>query len=180
MPAALDKPKRDARKLERTTVPGVYRRHAENCKRPRVCGCPYVVVWKAGGKQHKQMFAKMEEAREHKRGIGPGQASRQPLSKETVAGYYEGWIDGYRGRTTRGVQDSTTRAYRISFEHPHPAVADRANQAARPDTPRGPGLVRGAGAAQRLPGHDQTREDRSARHARVRPRRRRDPVQPGG
>ncbi len=136
MPAALDKPKRDARKLERTTVPGVYRRHAENCKRPRVCGCPYVVVWKAGGKQHKQMFAKMEEAREHKRGIGPGQASRQPLSKETVAGYYEGWIDGYRGRTTRGVQDSTTRAYRISFEH-HILPLPIARTKLRDLTPRG-------------------------------------------
>ena len=129
--------RRDGRKLEKTTVPGVYRRHAENCRRPRVCGCPYVVVWKVGGKQHKQMFAKMEEAREHKRKIGgPGTASRQPLSKETVAGYYEGWIDGYRGRTTRGVQDSTTRAYRISFEH-HILPLPIARTKLRDLTPRG-------------------------------------------
>jgi hypothetical protein len=49
MPATVDRPKRDRRKLEKTTVPGVYRRHAENCKRSRVCRCPYVVVWKVGG-----------------------------------------------------------------------------------------------------------------------------------
>ena len=66
----------------------------------------------------------------------PGTASRQPLSKETVADYYEGWIDGYRGRTTRGVQDSTTRAYRISFEH-HILPLPIARTKLRDLTPRG-------------------------------------------
>jgi integrase len=107
----------DRRKLEKTGTPGIFRRHAESCKRPRSCGCPYVVCWKAAGKQHKQMFAKADLAREFKRKLGPGQSERQPLSKDTIASYYESWIDSYRGRTVRGVQDSTTREYRISFRH---------------------------------------------------------------
>jgi integrase len=109
----------DSRTLEKVkNHPGIYRRHAESCKRPeRGCSCPYVVRWKAGGKSHKQLFAKFEQAREHKRGIGPGQASRRPLSRETVAGYYESWIESYRGRTARGLEESTRREYKISFRH---------------------------------------------------------------
>jgi integrase len=128
----------DKRKLEKVkNNPGMYRRHAETCKRPeKGCGCPYVVVWKAGSKQHKQMFPTLDLAREHKRGIGPGQASRRPLSRETVAGYYEGWIGNYRGRTTRGVQDATTRDYRISFEH-HVLPLAIAQTKLRDLTPRG-------------------------------------------
>lgn len=110
---------KDTRKLEPVkNQPGIYRRHSAACTRPkRGCDCSYVVVWKAGSKQHKQMFATLDLAREHKRGIGPGLATRQPLTSDTVADYYAGWIDNYRGRTARGVQASTTREYRISFEH---------------------------------------------------------------
>jgi integrase len=134
----MTKPKPDGRKLEKVkNNPGVYRRHAESCKRPeRGCSCPYVVVWKAGSKQHKQMFPTLDLAREHKRGIGPGQATRRPLSRETVAGYYESWIEGYRGRTARGVQESTTREYRISFKH-HILPLPIAHTKLRDLTPRG-------------------------------------------
>jgi len=30
--------------------------------------------------------------------------------------YYEGWIDSYRGRTSRGLEDTTRDEYRRSFE----------------------------------------------------------------
>jgi integrase len=97
--------------------PGIYRRHNPvKCKGGR-CDCPYIVRWKEHGQSRKQLFSSFEEAREHKRTIGPGQASRKPLSKETVADYYEAWVDDYRGRTKRGVQASTVREYRISFKH---------------------------------------------------------------
>jgi integrase len=109
--------KSDSRKMEKTGTPGIYRRHTNSCKGGRRCGCPYVVRWKADGKFHKQMFGSFELAREHKNKLGSGLTSRKPLSKETVAGYYATWIASYRGRTTRGVQESTVREYKISFKH---------------------------------------------------------------
>ena len=39
-----------ATKLEKTTTPGIFRRHATACERGR-CSCPYVVVWRHRGKQ---------------------------------------------------------------------------------------------------------------------------------
>jgi len=105
----------DGRKLEKTSRSGVYRRHASGCKGNGRCKCPYVVVWKQGGSQHKQMFATFDLAREFKNDLGSGNSTRRPLSSETVGGYYEGWIDGYRGRTARGLEEATRREYRTSF-----------------------------------------------------------------
>jgi integrase len=107
--------KGDARKLERTSTAGIYRRHAEGCKGNGRCRCPYVVRWKAQGQSHKQMFSTFELAREFKGGVASGKTSRRPLSSDTVASYYEGWIVGYRGRTARGLEESTRREYTISF-----------------------------------------------------------------
>jgi integrase len=106
----------DDRKLERTITPGIYRRHANGCKRKRHCDCPYIVRWKQGGKSHKQMFPRLDLAREFKNRLGAGMATRQPLSSKTVADYYESWLPDYTGRTVRGLEDSTRRGYRISFE----------------------------------------------------------------
>jgi integrase len=105
----------EKRRLEKTTRPGVYRRHPDGCKGNGRCKCPYVVVWKQGGSQHKQMFATFELALEFKNELGSGNSTRRPLSSETVGGYYEGWIGGYRGRTARGLEESTRREYKISF-----------------------------------------------------------------
>jgi integrase len=107
--------KADNRKLEKTSKQGVYRRHAENCKRNGRCHCPYVVRWKAQGKGHKQMFSTFELAREHKDNIGSGKTSRRPLSSETVCGYYHVWLPNYRGRTSRGLEESTRSGYENSF-----------------------------------------------------------------
>jgi integrase len=107
---------KDARTLVPVkNAPGIYRRHAGTCKRNGRCSCPYVVRWKAGGTSLKMMFPTLEQAREHKRTIGPGHATRRPLSRETLAGYYAGWIEGYRGRTARGLEESTRREYEMSF-----------------------------------------------------------------
>lgn len=107
--------RKDARKLEPTSVPGVYRRHAGSCKRNGRCRCPYVVRWKAQGRSHKQMFATLDLAREFKGGLESGKTTRQPLSSKTVADYYQAWLPHYRGRTSRGFADSTRVEYEMSF-----------------------------------------------------------------
>ncbi|HTA32988.1 MAG TPA: tyrosine-type recombinase/integrase [Solirubrobacteraceae bacterium] len=107
----------DTRKLEKTSTAGIYRRHAASCKRNGRCKCSYVVRWKENSKGHNRLFPTFDLAREFKGEMASGKVSRKPLSSETVGGYYEGWIGGYRGRTVRGVQASTVREYKISFEH---------------------------------------------------------------
>jgi integrase len=105
----------DDRKLEKTSTAGVYRRHAGSCSRKGRCACPYVVRWKAGGQSYKQMFPTLDLAREFKGNLSSGKGARRPLSSESVADYYEQWIETFRGRTSRGLEDSTRREYRISF-----------------------------------------------------------------
>lgn len=87
---------RDARKLEKTRTPGVYRRHKDGCPRGR-CGCPCVVVWRDRGRQHKRVFAKESDAREFKNDMGGSKGSRRPLAKATVAEYHAAWFPTYRG-----------------------------------------------------------------------------------
>lgn len=105
----------DVRKLEKTSVPGVYRRHAAACGRARRWGCPYVVRWKERGTARKQMFATFELAREFKGGLDSGKGSRRPLSSTTVGDYYEPWLASYRGRTSRGLEETTRVEYETSF-----------------------------------------------------------------
>jgi hypothetical protein len=107
----------DRRTLQRTKTPGIYRRHAESCHNGARCGCPYVVVWKSRGRQHKQLFASYELAREHKGKMTSGTNTRRSLSPQTVADYYDGWFPRYRGRTSRGLEQSTRSVYEISFRH---------------------------------------------------------------
>src|SRR5437588_10468110 len=102
---------KDARKLEKTSTRGVYRRHAQGCKSNGRCKCSYVVVWKQGGAQHKQMFATFDLAREFKGGLDSGKTTRRPLSSDTVAEHWGKWFSNYRGRTSRGLADSSRREY---------------------------------------------------------------------
>jgi integrase len=105
----------DKRTLKKTGTPGIYRRHVGACKRNGRCRCPYVVRWKQGGKSHKQLFATFELAREHKGSLDSGKTTRRPLSSATIAAFYETWLPNYRGRTSRGLEDSTRSGYEISF-----------------------------------------------------------------
>ena len=126
----------DKRKLEKTSVPGIYRRHAGGCKGNGRCKCPYVVRWKERGQEHKQMFATFELAREFKANLGSGKGTRRPQSSLTVATYYETWFPAYRGRTSRGLEKSTRREYEISFRlHilPLPIGRIRMRELAAPD-----------------------------------------------
>ena len=60
------------------------------------------------------MFPTFSEAREFKRGLSG--AAKQPTTGQTVADYYDGWIDSYRGRTARGLEATTRDEYRRSFK----------------------------------------------------------------
>ena len=107
---------RDTRRLEKTAERGVYRRHAAGCERTKRCRCPYVVCWKdRDGTQHKQFFGRFDDAREFHGSIVSGARTRRPLSSKTVADYYPGWLESYRGRTARGLEESTRREYETSF-----------------------------------------------------------------
>jgi integrase len=84
--------------------PGIYYR-----------GKSYVVRWKDRGVPHKQFFSKLDLAREFKGSLDSGKTTRRPLASDTVADYYYGWLDSYRGRTSRGLEESSRREYEISF-----------------------------------------------------------------
>ncbi len=83
------------RRMERTATPGIYS-----------VGSRYVLVWKHRGRQHKQSFRTLAEAREAK-----AQRVRDPRPPSRVRfdDYAEGWLDGYRGRTKRGALAPSTR-----------------------------------------------------------------------
>lgn len=100
-------------KLIKTSTPGIFRRHVTGC--PNMdgkgrCDCAYVVVWRHRGKQHKETFRTLAEAREAqgKRRTGEG----LPSSKVTVEAYFTEWIETYSGRTSRGLSDRSRSLYR--------------------------------------------------------------------
>jgi integrase len=118
----------DLRKLEKTKTPGIYRRHSGSCSRRGRCDCPYVVRWKERGSARKQLFRTYELAREFKAGMESGTRTRQPLSSERVTDYFAEWLVTYRGRTRRGLEESTRAEYKKSFRlhiEPLPIAAMR-------------------------------------------------------
>ncbi len=92
-----------APKLERTRHPGIYRR-----------GGRYVVVWRHRGKQYKSFHRTLSEAREAKGHRSAG--DRRPATREPFEEYARRWLDGYRGRTSRGLCDRTRGTYRRDME----------------------------------------------------------------
>lgn len=87
-----------AAKLEKTRYPGIYKR-----------GSRYVIVWEHRGRQHKEAFGSLAEAREAK---GRRQAGeRRPVSKVRFDAYFEQWIKTYAGRTSRGFSETTRPEY---------------------------------------------------------------------
>src|ERR1700733_14580031 len=104
----------DTRKLERTKHPGIYRRHAGSCSANGRCKCPYVVRWKDRGQPRKQMFPTLDLAREFKGGLDSGKGVRRPLSSVTLGAYFPTWLERFRGRTSRGLEQSSRREDEIS------------------------------------------------------------------
>lgn len=103
-----------AAKLTKTNTPGIFRRHVSGCEGGR-CDCAYVVIWRHRGKQHKATFPTMAEAREAKGKRDAGE--RRPASRQTFEEYARTWLDSYRGRTSRGLSESTRRTYRRDIEN---------------------------------------------------------------
>jgi integrase len=106
----------DQRKLEKTRHPGIYRRHANGCKRTGRCKCSWVVRFKSrDGASHKQHFASLEEARQFKGDLDGGRSPRRPRSSETIGDAFPTWLESYRGRTRRGLEESSRREFETSF-----------------------------------------------------------------
>lgn len=93
-----------AAKLEKTKTPGVYKR-----------GDRYVVVWRHRGKQHKSFHRTYAEAREAKaRRMGGGPTA--PETKTPFDEYARAWIENCQGRTSRGLDEDTRKAYKAAIE----------------------------------------------------------------
>jgi integrase len=95
-----------AAKLEKTRHPGIYKRANR-----------YVVVWEHRGRQHKESFDTLAEAREKKGARQSGE--RRPVSQILFGPYFASWIKGYAGRTSRGFSETT----RPEYERPVKAYA---------------------------------------------------------
>jgi hypothetical protein len=52
--------------LARTSSPGIYRAHGSKCNGTGRCDCPYVIMWRHRGRQHKETSRSFNEAREKK------------------------------------------------------------------------------------------------------------------
>jgi hypothetical protein len=89
--------------LEKTSTPGIYKR-----------GSRYVIVWRHRGKQHKQFFRTLAEAREGKAKRTGGE--RRKESKVGFEPYFAEWIESYAGRTARGFSETTRPDYRRPIE----------------------------------------------------------------
>jgi integrase len=103
-----------AAKLERTSTPGVFRRHSKTCERRGRCDCPYVIVWRNRGRQATDTFRTMAEAREAKRTRESESASGQfsPLTRVTLREYALDWVERYQGNGRRGFREETRDEYR--------------------------------------------------------------------
>lgn len=92
-----------AAKLERTRYPGIYKR-----------GSRYVITWEHRGKQHKESFRTLPEAREAKGKRDAGE--KRPKSRARFGDYFSEWIENYAGRTSRGFSETTRPEYRRPIE----------------------------------------------------------------
>jgi hypothetical protein len=103
-----------AAKLTKTKTPGIFRRHVKGCDGQGRCECPYVVVWRHRGKQHKETHRTYAEAREAQGDRKAG--DRRPTSRVSFEDYFAEWIDSYAGRTARGFSETTRPEYRRPIE----------------------------------------------------------------
>jgi hypothetical protein len=98
----------DARRLVKTKTPGIYTK-----------GSRYVVVVRdANGRQVKRSCRTLAEARAKRAELTTSARRGDEIreTKETVASYFERWIDTYSGRTSRGLRDTTRDGYRAMMK----------------------------------------------------------------
>lgn len=99
-------------KLVRTTVPGVFKKIGAKKR-------PYVVVYRAGGKQRKESCRTLGEARQVKR-AREADRDRGEFQHRTTLRFREflsDWIERYAGTGRRGFRESTRVEYRRLLEH---------------------------------------------------------------
>jgi integrase len=101
-------------KLETTSTPGIFRRHAKGCVRRGRCDCSYVIAFRDRGRQHTETFRTFAEAREAKRTRGSQIARGEfsALTRVTLRDYALEWIDRYQGTGRRGFREETREEYR--------------------------------------------------------------------
>jgi len=100
--------KRDRRRLEKTSTPGVYKRG----------GIYFVVYADPSGRQRKKSARTIAEARSLKASLTTDvrRGEWRQQSTVTFADHWQGWIDGYAGRTARGFRENTREDYRRALE----------------------------------------------------------------
>jgi hypothetical protein len=103
-----------AAKLEQTSTPGIFRRHAKGCDRRGRCDCSYVIVFRDRGRQHTETLRTFAEAREAKRTRGSQVARGEfsALARVTLLDYALEWVDRYQGTGRRGFREETRAEYR--------------------------------------------------------------------
>lgn len=98
----------DGRRLERTNVPGIYKRENR-----------YVVIERDNrGKQVKRFAETLQEARNVKAALRADVARGEfrPNSQTSFVTYARGWIKTYAGRTSRGLKEQTRKDYEAALE----------------------------------------------------------------
>jgi integrase len=93
--------------LEKTRTAGIF-------KKPGAKGRPYVVVYRAAGKQRKETARTMAEARAIKaaRETDDQRGEFQARSKITLRAYLRDWIESYHGNGRHGFRENTRVEYR--------------------------------------------------------------------
>lgn len=95
-----------ARKMVKTRTAGVFRRDPHGT---------FMATWTdAGGRRRTKTCATYDEACEAKREAEEAKrrGERRAPSRQTVAEYLEEWIEGYTGRTNRGISQAGLAEYR--------------------------------------------------------------------
>lgn len=97
-----------AAKMERTDVPGVFRR-----------GSRYVYSYRHRGKQRWGTAATKADAKRAKRNAETDieRGEHRDASPVRFADHARRWIDAYQGRTNRGFKEKTRTAYRAALEN---------------------------------------------------------------
>ncbi len=101
--------------LAKTSSPGIYRAHGKRCNGTGRCDCPYVIMWRHRGRQHKETCRTFNEARE-KKSLRDSVDSK-PVERTRFGDYFPDWIETYAGRTQRGFSETTRPEYRPTIEN---------------------------------------------------------------
>ena len=96
-------------KLDKTSKPGIYRRHVRGCGGKARCECPYVIVWRSLGRQftetHRTMALAQEAKRRREAEVAEGAFAE--IGRETLHDYALDWIERYQGTGRRGYRPET-------------------------------------------------------------------------